>query len=42
MGQGWRKISRIVNYSVSRVRQFYDEGILIIKNAGDLNEIGQL
>lgn len=39
MGQGWRKISRIVNYSVSRVRQFYDEGILTIKSAGDLNEI---
>jgi hypothetical protein len=27
---------------VSRVRQFYDEGVTIIKNAGDLNEIGQL
>ena len=40
MRQGWRKISRIVNYSVSRVRQFYDEGILTIKSAGDLNEIG--
>lgn len=38
MGQGWRKISRIVNYSVSRVRQLYDEGILIIKNAESDNE----
>ena len=42
MSQGWRKISRVVNYSVSRVRQFYDEGVTIIKNAGDLIEIGQL
>lgn len=38
MGQGWRKISRIVNYSVSRVRQLYDEGILIIKKAESDNE----
>lgn len=43
MGKGWRYIAHNVNYSVSRVRQFYDEGIAIIRQAqGGTNEIGQL
>lgn len=34
MGRGWRYISRQVNYSVSRIRQLYDEGIALIRNDG--------
>lgn len=42
MGKGWRFISHRMNYSVSRVRQLYDEGVAIIHNAGDVNEVRDL
>lgn len=35
LGQSWRKISRIVKYSESRVRQFYNAGILMVKTRGN-------
>ena len=31
MGKGWRYISRQICYSVSRIRQLYDEGVDIIR-----------
>lgn len=43
MSKGWRYISRCISYSVSRVRQFYDEGIAIIRQVeGGGYEVGQL